>query len=102
MESLNDKVTGSWIGMAVGDAMGLAVKGLKPETIKQCFGQVDGFKDVKPFIGKGIKDYRMPGLYGTLTQSALAVCDSLLKNKKLDTTDIADSHANPASCHFVQ
>ena len=61
MIDLEDKILGSWFGMAVGDAMGQSVKGLKPETVKQYFKQVDGYKDVRPYIGKGIKQYRMPG-----------------------------------------
>ena len=81
---MEDKILGSWFGMAVGDAMGQSVKGLKPETVKQYFKQVDGYKDVRPYIGKGIKQYRMPGLYGAPTQIALAVAEVLLKNKKPD------------------
>ena len=89
MESLQDKILGCWFGMAVGDAMGMAVKGLKPETVKQCFGSMDDFKDVRKFIGKGVKQYRMKGLYGVQTQSALVVCDGVLKNKKADVSGIA-------------
>lgn len=76
--------------MAVGDALGMAVKGLKPETVKQCFGTMDDFKDVRPFIGKGVKRYRMKGLYGAQTQRALAVGDSILKNKKADVAKISE------------
>jgi len=90
MKSLQDKNLGSWFGMAVGDAMGMAVKGLKPETVKQCFGSMDDFKDVRKFIGKGVKRYRMKGLYGAQTQRALAVCDCVLKNKKADVARISD------------
>ena len=49
---MEDKILGSWFGMAVGDAMGQSVKGLKPETIKQYFKQVDSYKDVRSYIGK--------------------------------------------------
>ena len=77
------------MGMAIGDALGQSVKGLKPETVKQYFKQVDNYHDVRPYIGKGIKQYRMAGLYGVQTQRALAVCDSLLKTKKPDGEDIA-------------
>ena len=76
--------------MAIGDALGQSVKGLKPETVKQYFKQVDRYHDVRPFIGKGIKQYRMAGLYGVQTQRALAVCDSLLKTKKPDGEDLSD------------
>jgi ADP-ribosylglycohydrolase len=67
----------------------MAVKGLKPETVKQCFGSMDDFKDVRKFIGKGVKRYRMQGLYGVITQRALAVLDSILKNKKATAKEIA-------------
>ncbi len=77
--------------MAVGDALGQSVKGLKPETVKQHFKQVDDFKDTKPYIGKGIKRFRMQGLYGVQTQQALAVADSLLAKRKLDRADISDT-----------
>ena len=76
--------------MAIGDALGQSVKGLKPETVKQYFKKVDGYHDVRPYIGKGIKQYRMAGLYGVQTQRALAVCDSLLKTKKPNGEDLSD------------
>ncbi len=82
MEFDPDKVMGCFLGMAVGDAMGRAVNGLKPEAISQIFGAVDDYKDVKKVMGKGIKRYRMKGLYGAPTQCALAVCDGVLTNKK--------------------
>jgi len=82
MNDTHKKLVGSWFGMAVGDAMGRPAKGLKPAAIRQIFGTMDSFKDVRPIIGKGIKGYRMQGLYGVPTQCALVVGDALLKNKK--------------------
>jgi len=82
MNDIREKVIGSWFGMAVGDAMGRPAKGLKPAAVRQIFGAMDDFKDVRPIMGKGIKNYRMQGLYGAPTQCALAVGDALLKNKK--------------------
>ena len=82
MEFDPDKVMGCFLGMAVGDAMGRSVNGLKPEAIGQIFGAVEDYKDVKKVVGKGIKRYRMKGLYGAPTQFALAVCDGVLTNKK--------------------
>ena len=75
--------------MALGNAMGLSAKSLKPETVQQLFGSMDGFKDVSPFIGKGVKQFKMKGLYGHQTQSALVVSDCLLKNKKVDPKKIS-------------
>ncbi len=88
MLDLQDKILGSWVGMTVGDALGQSVKGLKPETIKQYFKKVDDFKDVRPYLGKGIKRYRMQGLYGAQTQLALAVCDVLLNKRKFNSEDL--------------
>jgi ADP-ribosyl-[dinitrogen reductase] hydrolase len=82
MDYFRKKIIGSWFGMAVGDAMGRPAKGLKPAAIRQIFGAMDGFKDVHSIMGKGIKNYRMQGLYGAPTQCALAIGDALLKNKK--------------------
>jgi len=76
--------------MTVGDAMGMAVKGLKPETVKQCFGTMDDFKDVRSFVGREIKHYRMKGLYGAQTQTALAVCDCMLDSRKAEVAEISD------------
>ncbi len=76
------KVTGCLTGMTIGDAMGRGVNGLKPEAIRQIFGVIDDYKDVRNVVGKGIKNYRMQGLYGTPVQCALAVCDGVLANKK--------------------
>ena len=82
MDSNPEEVMGCFLGMAVGDAMGRAVKGLKPEAIRLIFGTIEDYKDVKNIIGKGTRNYRMQGLYDAPTQCALAVCDRILKNKK--------------------
>ncbi|MGP0628742.1 ADP-ribosylglycohydrolase family protein [Nitrospina sp. 32_T5] len=90
MSASDDKALGSWYGMAVGDALGQSVKGLKPETVKQYFKTVDAYHDVKPHIGKGVKRYRMRGLYGVQTQAALAVSEVLLTTKKPQPEAVAD------------
>ena len=77
-----EKVVGCILGLAVGDAIGRSVNGLKPEAIRQIFGNIEEYKDVRSIVGKGIKHYRMRGLYGAPTQCALAVCDGILLNKK--------------------
>ncbi|QPJ64500.1 MAG: hypothetical protein G3M78_03435 [Candidatus Nitrohelix vancouverensis] len=90
MDSRNDKIMGSLLGLAIGDALAAPARGLKPETIQQLFKQMDGFKDVRPFLGKGVKRYRMRGLYGAQTQLALAVCDALLIDKKAGIEAVAE------------
>ncbi len=85
-----DKGLGAWTGLAVGDALGQAAKGLKPEAIRQLYKRMDRFQDVRPFIGRGVKTYRMQGLYGYPTQMALALGESLIRNKGLDEAEWGD------------
>ena len=47
-----EKVMGCFLGMAIGDAMGRAVNGLKPEAIRQIFGTIEDYKDIRNIIGK--------------------------------------------------
>lgn len=81
---------GAWMGMATGDALGQAAKGLRPEAIRQLFKVMDTFQDVRPFIGKGVKSYRMQGLYGWQTQLALALAESLVQKKAVDAAALGD------------
>ncbi len=78
------------MGLAIGDALGQAAKGLKPEAIKQLYKRMDKFQDVRPFIGKGVKTYRMKGLYGCQMQMALALGESLIRNKGLDEAELGE------------
>ncbi len=78
------------MGQAIGDALGQAAKGLKPETIKQLYKRMDQFQDVRSFIGRGVKTYRMQGLYGCPTQMALALGESLIVNKGLEEAAFGD------------
>jgi len=94
MDSNPEEVIGCFLGMAVGDAMGRAVKGLKPEAIRQIFGTIEDYKDTRNIIGKGAKNYRMQGLYGAPTQCALAACDGILKNKKKFIEETAHNFKN--------
>ena len=94
MDSNPEEVMGCFLGMAVGDAMGRAVKGLKPEAIRQIFGTIEDYEDVRNIIGKGTKNYRMQGLYGAPTQFALAACDGILKNKKKFIEETAHNFKN--------
>ncbi len=75
--------------MAVGDALGCGVRGLKQETVHQYFRRAqEGYVDGAKFVGKGIKQYRMPGLYGCQTQRALALSEVLLKKRKPQADDL--------------
>lgn len=78
------------MGLAIGDALGQATRGLRPEAVRQLYKRMDRFQDVRPFIGRGVKTYRMQGLYGGQTQMALALGESLILKKGLDESAFGD------------
>jgi ADP-ribosylglycohydrolase len=90
MNKDSDKILGCWFGLAVGEAMGTAARGCKAGAVSQMFGPMDDYKDVAPYVGKGVKRYRMKGLYGAISQCALVVCDQLLQTKKIELPLLID------------
>ena len=56
MDSNPEEVMGCFLGMAVGDAMGRAVKGLKPEAIRQIFGTIADYKDCLLYTSPSPRD----------------------------------------------
>ncbi len=78
------------MGLAIGDALGQATKGLKPEAVRQIYKRVRTYQDVRPFIGNGVKSYRMQGLYASQTQIALALMETLTVHKGVDLQGLAD------------
>lgn len=100
MNKDSDKILGCWYGLAVGEAMGVAARGCKEGAVSQLFGEMDDYKDVSSLVGKGVKWYRMKGLYGAISQCALVVCDQLLQTKKIELPLLINrfielSHAGP-------
>ncbi len=100
MNKDSNKILGCWYGLVVGEAMGCAARGCKPGAVAQLFGEMDDYKDVAALVGKGVKWYRMKGLYGAISQCALVVCDQLLQTKKIESLSLIDrfvelSHAGP-------
>lgn len=87
---MKDKVRGAIVGVAIGDALGMPVEGLLPETIEKCYG--------------GIKSYRTPsrkcrshhtlkrGQYTDDTQLTLAIGESIVANRGINYNDIASKH----------
>jgi len=67
------------LGLAIGDALGAPVEGLKTGHIKQLYGDVDGFVDPEVAWAKKPHRWRMKALYTDDTQQALALADSLLR-----------------------
>ncbi len=64
--------------MAVGDALGCPVEGLKGGHIQQLYGKVKDYVDPLVAWKKKPHRWRLPGLYSDDTQQALALADTLV------------------------
>ncbi len=85
-----DKSCALMLGVAIGDALGAPVEGLKAAHIKTLFKTLDGYVPVEKYLKKGIKHYCEPGLYTDDTQQMLAVCDMILSDENFSPADLAD------------
>jgi ADP-ribosylglycohydrolase len=84
-----DRVRGSLLGLAVGDALGGPLEGLSPQQIRSHYGFVTDYLDgVKAWRKKPFR-WRLPGLYTDDTQQALALVDVLLATGRLDVDRLA-------------
>jgi len=93
-----DRVRGSLIGLAIGDALGAPLEGLSAQQIRAHYGQVDDFVDGCRAWKRKPYRWRMPGLYSDDTQQALALCDVLLESGHVDPDRLAEIYlalANP-------
>ena len=71
--SRSARVRGCILGLAVGDAMGVPVIGLKGGRVRQLFGEIDGFVDGRAAWESRPGRWRLPGLHGSVTQQALTI-----------------------------
>lgn len=99
MPQLNriDRVRGSLLGLAVGDALGAPLEGLSPQQIRAHYGQVDDYVDGSRAWKKKPYRWRMPGLYSDDTQQALALSDVLLETGRIDSARLAEIYLGLAS-----
>lgn len=74
-----DRFRGSILGLAVGDALGCPVEGLKAGHIQQLAGRVRGYVDPMQIWKEKPWRWRMPGLYSDDTQQALFLADTLVR-----------------------
>ncbi len=85
-----DRVRGCMLGMAVGDALGAPLEGLSSQQIKSHYGWVRDYVDgVRAWKRKPFR-WRLPGLYSDDTQQALALCDVLLEQGRVDQERLGD------------
>lgn len=83
MEQL-ERYRGAMLGLAVGDALGAPMEGLKDGHIVQLFGRVEGFVDAARAFSDKPRRWRLSGLYTDDTQQALALADALVKCRGLN------------------
>jgi ADP-ribosylglycohydrolase len=98
-----DRVRGCLLGLAVGDALGAPLEGLSSQQIRAHYGQVVNYVDGARAWKKKPYRWRMPGLYSDDTQQALALCDVLLEQRRIDPERLAEIYlglANPKGSYI--
>jgi len=81
MESMEEKMCGSLLGLATGDVIGCPVEGLHPEKLKARYGRVEGLVSSAPAASYY---WRLPGLHSDDTQQALTISDVLIESGGFD------------------
>lgn len=79
-----DRCRGAILGLAVGDALGAPVEGLKGGHILQLYGGLEDYFDSTVAWADKPHRFRLPGLYTDDTQQALALADSLVRCRGLN------------------
>jgi ADP-ribosyl-[dinitrogen reductase] hydrolase len=104
MSAQNTKIIGSIIGLAVGDALGAPIEGMKAGHIQQVVGEVNDYIDSRTVWPERPSHWRMKGLYTDDTQQALALTDILGDYGFIDPEALADLwtrllHAQTGASH---
>ena len=84
-----DQIRGMFVGIAIGDALGMPVENLSAEQIKAKYGRLTEY--VRPDGHKWF-DGREAGTWTDDTQLTLLVADSLIERKALEVWDLANRH----------
>ncbi|MHC5541224.1 ADP-ribosylglycohydrolase family protein, partial [Singulisphaera rosea] len=98
-----DRVRGSLLGLATGDALGAPLEGLSAQQIRAHYGVVADYVDGSRAWKKKPYRWRMPGLYSDDTQQALALSDVLLDLGEIDADRLASLYlqmAHPRGSHY--
>ncbi|MDR3633636.1 MAG: ADP-ribosylglycohydrolase family protein [Isosphaeraceae bacterium] len=92
-----DRFRGCLLGLAVGDALGAPLEGLSAQQIRAHYGLVVDYVDGARAWKKKPYRWRMPGLYSDDTQQALALCDTLLEQRRVDPDRLAGLYMSLAT-----
>ena len=87
---LEKRITGSLIGLAVGDVLGCPLEGMHPDAIASQFGRVTGLVSPLETAETNLFYWRMPGAHSDDTQQALTLADVLVDFGRLDTAAVMD------------
>ncbi|NQU42820.1 ADP-ribosylglycohydrolase family protein [bacterium] len=84
------RYAGCLLGLAIGDALGAPLEGMKEGHIQQVFGEVADYVDPVAAFPDRPARWRLKGLYTDDTQQALAVADVLAIYGGADPSRLAD------------
>lgn len=82
-ENIDDKFSGSLLGVAIGDALGTPAVNMTPFIVKQKYQILDAFYP-------SIKFKTSPGDYGFSTQVALIIAKALMEDKEINKKNLSD------------
>jgi ADP-ribosylglycohydrolase len=92
-----DLIAGSLLGLAVGDALGAPLEGMRGPHIGQVFGEVADYVDPIAAFPDRPGKWRLAGLYTDEAQQALAVADVLAVHGGADAQVLADLYLRLAN-----
>lgn len=87
---MKNKIRGTIIGVAIGDALGMPTEGMSPENIKKKFGAINSYRSPKFKSFHNLKK----GQWTDDTQLTMAIGKSIINNKGINFEDIAKEHIN--------
>ena len=85
-----ERFRGCLVGLAVGDALGAPLIGMKSAHIRQVYGEIDDYVDAARAWKGRPQRWALPGLYTNNTQRALAVADILARDGRCEPRALAD------------
>lgn len=88
---MRDKIEGMFLGVAIGDALGMPVEMMSLEDIAAKYGRIEEY--LAPTEHKWFAGKLKPGMWTDDTQLTLAVAESLIARGKIDLNDLAWAQA---------
>lgn len=85
-----EKIEGMFLGVAIGEALGMSEDGKSLEEIKKKRGRVEEYRD--PTDNTALTGKRKAGMWTDSTQLTLVVAESLIAKGKIDMDDLAKRH----------